>query len=497
MKLVSKAVWSVMGSGVAIGAAFLQSILIARLLGPDGMGRLGYLVWITSILGLIFNLGLNNTATKFVAEAGAASLERGGEVIAYFAIRIVSLTALSVGVFGLLVWFGYVRGPRIELSLCALYLLIFQLNGLFISVSLGFQRFRIVSVLSGVGAVIQVVAVFALIPSFGVAGGLLGMTVGLLPGGVLAIRTLVGRPNHADVKLPAFPIWQYAVPTWIAALLASFAFSRGEVFFLEKYTDNTAVAFFTASLTIASLGTQLPQLLMNALFPHFSALGSANPVGLARTTENCVRLAGWVMIPGALIMAVGAPVWIVKIFGHRFAGAGLPAMVVTLLSGLMMFSPLTQYLQARNRSDLILGQSIVGGVISILGCFLMVPQWGLGGALLARCLAHITANFFLIRSYRRISGLRLPWSLFVRVTTVAGLSVLPLVLINCTGPTNYIATGSGTLLAIIGYAIGTRKFDLLGSDVSRPIASWLAGLPPTYSVIPCRMFAWLTTNEAR
>jgi O-antigen/teichoic acid export membrane protein len=491
MRLVTKAVWSVAGSIASITVGFVQGIIVARYLGPEGTGQLGYLVWIVSFFGLIGSLGLTQTATKFVA--GASSPEAQRNMVVYFARRIALLGAACGGVFLLVTWLVPVPGTKIELSLCAVYLLVASLNGLYLSVAFGLQRFRLIAGVSAGSAFLQVVAAMVLIPRLGVAGGILGMTIGLLPGAVTAIFTLAGTGKGRVDLATSRQIWQYTLPAWISLLLTSLAWSRTEIFFLQRDSDITHVAFFTTGLTIATLGTQLPQLLMNALFPHFSSLATRDSGGLARTTEGCLRLAGWVMIPGATMVAAGAPLLVTLIFGPRFAPAGAAAGVLTVLSALMIFSPLTQYLQARNRTDLILLQAVVGGVIGVAGCYFMIPVWGLAGALIARSAAHIAGNLMLIRSYRRLSEIPFPSTHLVKTALAALVCSTPLGIISYGGNCGYPEALAGVAVAVVVYAVATRKLGLLGSDVAGPIADWLRGFPPLFSNVPGRAIAWLSS----
>ena len=77
---------------------------------------------------------------------------------------------MNVSVFALLAWWGRLPGSPTELTMCGIYLLATQCNGLYQSITFGLQRFRTVAVISGISALLQVVAALLLIPRFGVSG---------------------------------------------------------------------------------------------------------------------------------------------------------------------------------------------------------------------------------------------------------------------------------------------------------------------------------------
>jgi O-antigen/teichoic acid export membrane protein len=61
-------------SGWVMRAALgvLISVLTARYLRPDEMGRYAFLVWLAGLLPVVLSLGLPTTLTRYTAEASGA-----------------------------------------------------------------------------------------------------------------------------------------------------------------------------------------------------------------------------------------------------------------------------------------------------------------------------------------------------------------------------------------------------------------------------------------
>ena len=308
--LVSKAVWSLVGTGALAISGLVQGIILARFLGPVGTGTVGYMVWSTSIVGLFFSLGLTHSATKFVAEFGALDSAAGANAGIYFVRRSAGLSLVAVLMHALTFRLWSVPGTATEWMLCSVYFALTQASGIFSGVAYGLQHFRTMTEVCMIGAFLQLFGSLLLIPHFGIRGALAGMSLGMVPGAALALRMLLGRPTALPTSADISRIWKYTIPAWISAILFSLAWSRTEVFFLERFRDAATVAFFTTGLTLANLATQIPQMLMNALFPHFSGLAATDPKALTNVTVTAVRLAAWAMVPVAVFAAAGAPILI-------------------------------------------------------------------------------------------------------------------------------------------------------------------------------------------
>ena len=494
--LVGKAVWALGGTGALAVSGFAQGIITARFLGPAGTGTVGYMVWSTSIIGLLFNLGLTHSATKFVAECGATNAAAGAQAGVYFARRSALLSLIAVLVHAVAFRLWTAPGTPAEWVMCSVYFSLTQASGIFSGLAYGLQQFRLVTVVCLSGAALQLLGSLLLVPHFGVRGALAGLSLGMLPGAVLAAKMLFRRTTAKLAPAVVARIWQYTIPAWISALLFSLAWSRTEVFFLERFRDAPSVAYFTVGLTVANLATQVPQMLMNALFPHFSGLAATNPQALVNVTMMSVRLAAWTMIPAAVFAAAGAPFWITTVYGARFAGAGAAGIVMTLLAAMMLFSPLVQYLFARNRSDLIMYQNLLSGVLSVSLCWGLVPVLGIAGALIARSVSNLAGVAFWLESFRRLTGVRAPLFQVGKIALVALFSASPILVVSGSAVPSVVGILAATLAAAGLYLGLTRIFGLLERKDADPILRWVADLPLRLAAVSVGTFSWLVGRRA-
>ena len=84
--------WSVVGVSISQGLTMLGWIIVARILGQNGFGRLAIVQSTVGMFGVIAGLGLGLTATKHVAELRDSNPQRVGRILA-----LTFITAMITG----------------------------------------------------------------------------------------------------------------------------------------------------------------------------------------------------------------------------------------------------------------------------------------------------------------------------------------------------------------------------------------------------------------
>ena len=112
LPLVQSGLWSVALRLVGALAAFAIGILLARQLGPTGLGLYGVVAAISSILSTLAQLGLPPLATREVAVSKSMG-DRGGVVVTsrWFIIAVAFAGLISAGALGAVS--AIVKGPSL------------------------------------------------------------------------------------------------------------------------------------------------------------------------------------------------------------------------------------------------------------------------------------------------------------------------------------------------------------------------------------------------
>ena len=359
--LASKAAWSALAAALNIGGKLIGSILAVRVLGPSEGGRLLLVVWLSEVLVTAAGLGLPQAVTRSIAadEANTAT----------WAMRRF-LVPVGLAASAALWWQGGAFGFAFAAQ---------ALAGFYLAWLAGRQLFRRAATMNALSGVVVAAGVPLLASYSGVTGALLAYGAASIVPAACALRLFSRGAGGAS------GVWRYAAATWAAALLSMVAWSRSELFFLERFSGNEAVAFFGAGLTLASLATQAPLLFCGALLPHFAELhGRAQTETLRAAYRDATLLLALFAMPAAALASALSPVLLPLLYGPAFAPAVPAAAVVVAGAGVAFANAGSAYVYGVGKSAFIAFSAGLGAIAATGALLYAVPQWGLVGAAWAR-----------------------------------------------------------------------------------------------------------------
>lgn len=402
---------SLAGAFTAIGG-LLSVVIVARTLGPDGAGNVALGIWIVGVLVTICDLGLPITVARFVPDLEARDEHEAAESFApAFFPTLLATTVLGATLLGLVWAFAGVLPPSFDflpfddqkpiiwLSLAALFLL--QAIGNYGLAKLrGQQRFDEAARLTSISFFIQLAGVAAGGLAFGPPGALVGYGGGSL---LLALHALSHtRPGaRIDAELKA-RAWKFSLASWGVGLIAAIVWSRTELAFLNHFRGPKEAGLYSAANTLAMVATQAPLLMTGgllALFSELYAVGDA--AGLRRAFESAVRFMSFLIFPACFGMAAIAPSLVPALFGKDFAAAADAAALLVAAQAFGAVSTVSSALLfATERNHFLVRIGLAGAAAILSAGMLVVPTYGLMGAVVSRALvqfAMVAASFFYIR----------------------------------------------------------------------------------------------------
>ncbi len=393
--LLQKTGWSALASVGPIGGRFILTVMTARWLGPDGAGRLAYLLFLSEAIATLTGFGLQSSVTRFVADLeGQGKREETPALARWLYSRYLLLAVLGAVILAAV--------PRLLGSRVVAADLWFWLAGVFLVQALGAfyiaylggrQRFDLVARLNWHSSLILVFGGVLGTVVYGLPGTLAAYLAGSLPPAVLSFRLLGrsranGRRVVVDRELRSGCL-RYAMFAWLAAMVSTLVWSRMEVFFLERYWSAHAVAMFTVGITLSALATHGPMLLSGALMPHFAEnAGLRDSQSLRRAFAASTRLLVVLLFPLCLGLASLTPVLLPALYGDAFRPAVPSAMVLIAFSSLAFANVVSALIYGSGKSWFVAASGSVGAVLSLAGCLLVVPVWGAWGAAWSRSLVQ-------------------------------------------------------------------------------------------------------------
>lgn len=386
------------GASVAL-AGFIGNAITARLLGPDNLGVLAYVVFCVTIASMIASLGIGIVQQRFIPNLRAEGKNDEADGLIGATTRWSTVAAIVCS----FLLFAYLYGPgrdptaglsetsrNLVIAVALIWFVCWRMAEIYQFYLRGEQRFGELARLSAYSAVIKLMVIALGAYLFGIPGALAGYVAGnLLP--AARISRLRRIKSHLGPELRR-EVTRFALTAWVTAVLGGFVFGRTEILFLERYTGIGAVGLFAAAVTVAEMAVQLPPLLLSALLPRFSEqYGLGERDHMHRLYRSATALIAMVIVPLCVGLAATAPVLVPLLFGDEFEGAVPVATVLLIAAALSSLGVTTLYLlQSIGKTGFLLMSNGVGLIGTIVLGFILVPHFGLMGAAWSRGVVQVS-----------------------------------------------------------------------------------------------------------
>lgn len=403
---------SAVGRIVVAGTGALTTILVARLLGPDGAG--GYALAQTLILLLILltTLGVEHGMTYYVSNG------RWGPLSAY---RSAQLVALAAGVVGLALGVGArlaVPAAFGELSVAdtavAAFALPFALSWFYFSyVALAIDRYEAYAVPPPLQSTLALVFVAGLAVAAGLEGAIAGFTAAHVVTAivflVLGRRTIAraGRPEPTPPPHQLRHAIRFGVKGYAANAL-QFLNNRIDLFVLAAAASADEVGQYSVAVAVTSVMWLLPQALNDVLFPRIAALTAAGQDARATLTiveTKTLRHSVLVCVVGSAALAIALLALVVPVYGADFRPAielgliMLPGVALLGVSGTLLAT-----FVGRGHPGYSLAITAIVTPVTLLLYALLIPAEHARGAALASSISYAVTFVLAALVYRRATG---------------------------------------------------------------------------------------------
>ena len=309
---------------VGNGAAFLLSMVAARVLGPADFGAFGALIGILLILATV-GIATQALAARRVATAIDDRAEVEGQLI-----RLATLTGAAMIVVGLLA--AWPLGVVFTIPAIAVATGIASLGFvIFGSAAMGIAqgreeriRFSVSFIaLNGSRALGGIIGVVVLGTVVGVG---IGVFIGCLVGAVIAYRRVC--PGAWSAKIPKG--MGAELGHIVHALMVLFSLTNVDVLLARIFLTETGSSEYSVGVLLAKIAFFLPNAIIIVLFPKMSASGSRRPVliatGLTAMVGAAVTVVAW-LFGGLVVRILGGPefvsmgdvMWLFALEGSAFA----------------------------------------------------------------------------------------------------------------------------------------------------------------------------------
>jgi O-antigen/teichoic acid export membrane protein len=443
----------------------IMSVVAARILGPDQMGRQSFIAFAVVVVQTLCVGGLGNALLRYVAELRGRGRERALPSLAAWGWRLSAVA----GSFGALVLFAITAAgasPTWAWIFAGVAALSGALNKVPGTILIGTQRWRLharVVIVTGSGSVLATVIVLLL------GGGVSGM-LGVIAATAVAMliwMTALARRLLRPMSLEPEPLGslraellRFSLAMSVPVILNLVVFQRSELFFLERFSSDAQIALYSIAFSTTAALIAVPAAIGSVLTPSVATLvGSGEFERIRRGYSRVLRLGLLFSLPLTGAGLALGPGLLHLVYGHRYAGAGdiLLIILATLpLTPLVGASSALLIGYGRLRAPIVVSSIAAAADIGLAA--LLVPRLDAIGAGIANTGAFSVAAVLLIGyAVRLVGGVQLGWRSVVRVAAVSvaasGLARLLLVAGDSAGVFVAAAAVEVAVLAVLAVAL--------------------------------------------
>jgi len=389
--LLSSSVLSTLSAVASLVSGFASSVIIARMLGPEGSGVVAFAIWLAMTGSMTVNLGSSAVLLRYSKRYDEDGSPGGGlaKTVSRRFVPPLLLFCAGLAAYGFLPFEKPDAYPLSFWLATAALGLAFTLGAQGMSAARGLDRFKETTKLAFWGCLLQLPLVALGGWLFGAAGALLGYVARHVPQALRFFhyaRRGAGRdPPAMTAKMKA-----HARNSWISEVIGALVWGRIEILFLSLFFTATITGYYAAGLSLAALVVQLPSQMVAGLTPHIGHHRDSGNMEQIRATYS--RVFCWMamlIVPICLGGLAIMPALIPLLFGEAFAPAVVPASIVLAASIMTALSVIPSHMiNAFERTDMYLVASPVTAAVSIGILFLLVPGFGTTGAGVARLIVH-------------------------------------------------------------------------------------------------------------
>jgi len=446
---------------ISYAESFIYVILVARYLGPQGLGVLNFAIALTAIFSILATFGLTTLTTREVARDKSKASKYAANVIPIqLLFALISVVLIVVLVNAL----GYPQQTIYVVYILSIGMIASTLSLFFLAIFQAFEQLEfqaIVQVITSVvplcGAVIAIalhlnVFFFAFV-------SLLGSAVVLAYVYAICVRKFFVPRFEADLAFwrstlkEAWPMAAWSIGTII--------YFRIDVVMISLIQGTTAVGLYSVAYTLSEASTVVPTVLLASLFPILSKMHQDSQHSFSDTCAQLIRYLLYLALPMAFFVTLWSKPIISLLYGAKFSPS-VAALQILIWAAATMYITIVlgTALVATNRQKLGLNLTIASVAVNVSLNVLLIPKYSYFGASFATVVTEafaLASGLFFLGRYGYALGLKR-----ASVPPIFGLAIVGVIsalLLLENVPLTLI-----TIVDLVAYAAVIYKFGINDDD---------------------------------
>lgn len=402
---------------ILLFGGFIVSILLARLLGPEGKGMIAAIFVFPLLMVSLADMGIRQSTAYYVG--------KGQHKISDIISSIAFLWLITSFVAIILVFIYYALGPSdkypwIVLTVALAAIPIKLIEQYAKGIMLGKNQISTINISQLIQLAANIISVLVLVwfLDLGVLGAAIVQIVTAL---TIAIYYLIKVRIYHQIKIkPISPIPKLLFLkgfSFAAVLFISNLNYKIDIMILDRMVIPSEIGIYSVGVNFAELLWQIPSAIGMVIFSK-STTTKKSMDSVNRSTA-VLRLVLPSMVICSLIIAVFAPLVIRMFYGVDFTEAG--NILRILLPGtcvITVFKVLQSDLAGRGYPLFALRVLVITVLINVFLNFILIPEYGIYGAAIASAVSYVLTGVGIGFVYSRKEKIPLKDILFLKKSDI-------------------------------------------------------------------------------
>jgi O-antigen/teichoic acid export membrane protein len=461
--------------GVATSTVIMAvgTIILGRIMTVNEYGLYGVVLIPSTMINLFRDWGINSAMTKYIASFRVSHKdEQIHDVIAAGLIFEVAtglaLSFLSLFMASFIASTVFHRSEStsyiaiVSVSIISGSLLVASQSGFVGFERMGLNSFTLICqsiVKTAVGPVLVLLG-------YGVLGAVIGYTLSFIAAGVIGLAIfylILFRPirkkatNRFRIAKTLKTMLKYGVPLSVSFVLGGIL-AQFYAFMIASFVSDTMYGNYLTTLNFSVLLTFLTIPISTVLFPAFAKLDPQKDHELVRTVyASSIKYASLLLVPATMaVMALSGPM-IGTLYGEKYVYGPFFLTLYVIGNLFSVFGSLSSggLLSGLGETRVLMKQGILTLAIGLPFGFLLIPTFGIVGAIVGSILAGLPSMFWVIywvwKHYEAKADFRCSAKIFAASALAAVAAYLPTSLL---GIANWIKLIIGLVIFLTVYILG-------------------------------------------
>jgi len=336
--------WSVGGSVISRGFAFLAAVFCARLLGKIQFGELGMIQSTAGLFGIFAGLGLGLTATKYVAEFRGRDHGKAGRVLAISAVFAV-ISGMGMTLLLILMSTNLaartLAAPRlaIPLAIGSGLVLFGAINGAQTGALAGLEAFRMIALVNMWAGISSLPLIVVGVWKWGLQGAVCGSVAAMAANCLLNNVAIRRECRKAGIRYDfhncfreIHVLHKFSLPAFLASIVVGPALWVCNAMLVNRPDGYADMGLYTAADKWRLMILFVPTSLAGTTLPMLSNLYGDDAIGYARVLRaNLLLNLGLTVLPTIIVSLLSIP--ILSLYGPGYRSAW-PILVILAVAAI-------------------------------------------------------------------------------------------------------------------------------------------------------------------